>query len=132
MKVENMTSRNWLLSGLFMAVLSTAALFVPASIGKAAPVNWADSAATSDWFASTNWIRTPAGYPTAGDSIYIGNNTTGAARSGDVVIGSGGAAAGSTLQIGYTPGTTGSLTVQSGASLTLSGSATLGQQGSGS
>ncbi|MDR1076455.1 MAG: autotransporter domain-containing protein [Xanthomonadaceae bacterium] len=98
---------------------------------RAATVTWSDSASTTDWFTAGNWIRSPNGSPVAGDSIYIGTNTSGAATSGTVVIGSGNAQ-GSGLWLGYAAGTTGVLTVQQGASLDLAGSLTLGTSGTGS
>lgn len=113
----------------FISALAIHGLVVPVS--HAATVTWKDVATTTDWFAVDNWVRSPAGFPVAGDNIYIGNNTAGAASTGDVNISSG-AAAGSNLYLGYTANTAGTLTVEQGASLTLSALATLGRLGNGS
>lgn len=113
----------------FIFVFAAYGFLVPA--GHAATVTWKDAATTTDWFTTDNWIRSPAGFPAAGDNIYIGNNTTEAASTGDVSIGPG-TATGSNLYLGYAPDTAGTLTVTQGAGLTLSSIVTIGSQGTGS
>ena len=109
-----------------------AALWCSVSISNAATLTWTGAGGTTDWFYPANWGQTvvPPRPPVAGDIIYIGTNTAGAASDGTVVMGPG-SGAGNTLYLGYTPGTTGDLTVQQGGSLTLSSTLTLGQQGTG-
>ncbi|MCL2790767.1 MAG: autotransporter-associated beta strand repeat-containing protein, partial [Desulfobulbus sp.] len=89
-------------------------------------VTWANGAATpDDWFTAKNWIRSPAGYPVAGDNIRIGDITANASRDGEVQISSGNAY-GAGLYLGYATGTTGSLTITNGASITLTASSSVG------
>jgi len=116
----------------FMTVFVAAALWCSVSISSAATLTWTGAGGTTDWFYPANWGQTvvPPRPPVAGDIIYIGTNTAGAAANGTVIMGPG-SGAGNSLYLGYTPGTTGDLTVQQGASLTISGNAYLGQQGTG-
>jgi autotransporter family porin len=116
---------------LIFALSFVVAFLCPVSVGKAATLIWADGS-TTDWFDPANWNQTviPPRPPVAGDILYIGTNTAGAAASGVVVMKPGSGAA-STLYLGYTPATVGDLTVQTGASLALNSGTTVGQQGTG-
>jgi len=120
----------------FMTVFVAAALWCSVSISNAATLTWTGAGGTTDWFTPANWGQTvvPARPPVAGDILYIGTNTAGAAANGTVIMGPGGSAGNmlsNTLRLGWTPGTTGDLTVLQGASLTLSSNTSIGQQGTG-
>ena len=108
---------------------ASAALAVLALASSAqAQTVWSNSAVSTDWFTAQNW--TPATVPAAGASVYIGSVNAGAATSANVVIGSAPAQAGS-LWIGRDAATTGALTVQPGASLTVSSLFYVGSVGDG-
>lgn len=86
----------------FISISAAAVFWCSVSIGNAATLTWSGVISRNDWFDAGNWNQNvvPPRPPMAGDSIYIGTNTAGAAANGIVTIGPG-STAGSNLYLGY-------------------------------